>query len=155
MFYSPIAQVGVIVMALVCALGIIRGELALRLASALLSFAWVASEALEDWNGQHKAQPAILAIDIAFTIFMVVVVTRTRTQWPKYALAINALIVATHLGALVGPQVTRWDFFTLYYALSYAVLAAFAYGALAEAPARGLVTSRTPEASRLPPTPPS
>jgi hypothetical protein len=139
MFYSPIAQIGAVIMALVCILGLFRGELALRLASGVLGFAWVASEALEDWNGQHKAQPAILLIDIAFTAFMVVVVTRTRTQWPKYALAANALIVTTHLSALVGPQVTRWDFFTLYYALSYAVLAAFAYGALAEAPPRRLV----------------
>jgi hypothetical protein len=74
---------------------------------------------------------------------MIFVVTRTRTQWPKYALAANGLIVATHLGALIGPQITRWDFFSLYYALSYAVLAAFAYGALAEAPARRSLAPET------------
>jgi predicted branched-subunit amino acid permease len=136
MFYSPIAQIGVIVMALICILGLLRGELALRLTSGLFVFDWVGSEALEDWNGQHKAQPTILSIDIAFTAVMVVVVMRTRTQWPKYALVANALIVTTHLGALVGPQVTRWDFFTLYYALSYVVLATLLYGALAEAPTR-------------------
>jgi hypothetical protein len=134
MFYSPISQIGAIVMALVCLLGLIRGELALRLTSGLFVLDWVGSEALEDWRAQHKAQPAILAIDVAFTVFMVFVVMRTRTRWPKYALAANALIVATHLGAMIGPQVTRWDFFSLYYALSYAVLASLAYGALAEAP---------------------
>jgi len=144
MFHSPIAQVGVILMALVCIIGLLRGERALKITAAVLFFAWVASEAAEDWNGQHKAQPTILLIDIAFTVFLAIVVTRTRTQWPKYALAANALIVTTHLGALVGPQVTRWDFFTLYYALSYAVLAALLYGALAEAPVKRLAPPKTP-----------
>ncbi len=142
MFYSLIAQIGAVVMALVCLLGLFRGELALRLASGLFMFDWVGSEALEDWNGRHKAQPAILWIDIAFTAFLVVVVMRTRTQWPKYALAANTLIVATHLGALIGPKVTRWDFFTLYYGLSFAVLAALLYGALVEAPVRRTRSNR-------------
>jgi hypothetical protein len=139
MYYSAITQIGVITMTVICVFGLFRGELALRLSSGLFMLDGLGSEALEDWNGGHKAQPDILAIDIAFTLFMVVVVMRTRTQWPKYALAANALIVATHLGALIGPKVTRWDFFTLYYGLSFAVLAALLYGALAEAPRRRLV----------------
>lgn len=130
-------------MTVICIIGLLRGEFALRLSSGLFMLDGFGSEALEDWNGRHKAQPSILAIDIAFTIFMVFVVARTRTQWPKYALAANTLIVTTHLGALVGPQVTRWDFFTLYYALSFAVLAALLYGALAEAPVRPPASPKT------------
>jgi len=142
MYYSAITQIGVTVMTAICVLGLFRGELALRLSSGLFMLDGLGSEALEDWNGRHKAQFGILAIDIAFTAFLVVVVMRTRTQWPKYALAANTLIVATHLGALIGPKVTRWDFFTLYYGLSFAVLAALLYGALVEAPVRRTRSNR-------------
>jgi len=144
MFHDLTLQIGLIILAVITLVVIFRGEIALRIATAALVLNVISCELAEDWNGHHKAQPVILEIDIAYSVLLLIVVFRTKTRWPQVAAVAQILIVATHLGALVGPQVTRWDFFTLYYALSYAVLAALLYGALAEAPVKRLAPPKTP-----------
>ncbi len=132
MFSSTTSLVGVCVMLMVCATAILAGRWPERLAGSVVAVAWILSEALEDFDLAHKAQPMIFGIDCVLALGFLLMLVSTRRTWVVWAFAYQMLIVLTHVGAALMTEVSRWDFFVSYYVWSYAVIAALLAGVVFE-----------------------
>ncbi len=133
MFLSLTSEIGLGVMLLVGATALLAGGWPERCAGAVLTIAWVLSEALEDFDFAHKAQPVIFGIDCSLLVGFLALLVCTRRRWVVWAFAYQGLMVLTHVAAAMMPDVSRWDFFVAYYVWTYAVLVALLAGVVFEA----------------------
>lgn len=133
LFHSTLARVGVVCMAAVCVYAWMRGRRPERRTALALAIAWIASEALEDFNGHHAAQPMVFGVDLLYGGFLFVLMVRSGRQWLVWAFTYQSLVVLTHLAAILDPYADRWTFFTAYLVWSYLQLAALAVGTTLEA----------------------
>ena len=141
MFASLTSQIGLAVMLMVGVTAILAGGWPERATGAVLTIAWVLSEALEDFNFTHKAQPVIFGIDCSLLIGFLALLVCTRRRWVVWACAYQGLMVLTHVAAALMPEVRRWDFFIAYYVWTYAVLVALVAGVVFEARPTEVLTS--------------
>jgi hypothetical protein len=132
MFHSTLSRFGLAAMLAVCSYAVWRGRRPERWAAIALALAWVASEALEDFNLAHTAQPMVFAIDVAYDGLLFWLLLGTRREWVLWAFAYQSFVVLTHLAAILDPYADRWTFFTAYLVWSYLELAALAIGVAVE-----------------------
>jgi hypothetical protein len=133
MFHSTLSRIGLAAMAAVCSYAFWRGRRPERWAAIALAFAWIASEALEDYNVAHAAQPIVFAIDVAYDGLLFWLLIDARREWVLWAFAYQSFVVLTHLAAILDPYADRWTFFTAYLVWSYLELGALALGVALEA----------------------
>jgi hypothetical protein len=131
-FQSLTSRLGLAAMFLVCAAAAVRGRWPERATAGVICLVWLLSEALEDTAPHRKTQPILFGLDCAVLLFFLALVITTSRRWVVWATAYNLLLVLTHIGAWIAPQVHRYAFFTAYFLWSYCVLAALAVGVWAE-----------------------
>ena len=138
MFVTLTSVLGALAMAAVCLYALARGRWPERLGASTLALNWVSCEAVDQWHPATTTQPYIFGIDCAYDLLLLVLALRTNRIWTVGALAFQTFIVATHVATIFDPLLDRLGFFSIYYSLSYGVLASLALGTRFEArePAR-------------------
>ena len=113
----------------VCVLAVWRGEAPERRTAAVVALCWVAS-VIVDNDGSRGVQWAILGVDIFLVIWLVFQALTCNRLWLFVAAAAQILILLTHVGFAMTPEMMQEGFFSAYYIWSYVVLFALASGSL-------------------------
>jgi hypothetical protein len=114
---------------LVCLIAVWRGGVPERRTAAVVALCWVAS-VIVDNDGSRGVQWAILAVDIFLVVWLVFQALTCNRLWLFVAAAAQILILLTHVGFAITPEMMQEGFFSAYYIWSYVVLLALASGSL-------------------------
>ena len=129
MFAIYLAAAGYVIMALVCGFAILAGDRATRLVGVLISVAWVAATALQNYGDVHNMQYRMAAADVVVLAALTATALTYRRTWLIWATAFQLLTVATYLAFLLDRRIRAFAFYTAYYVWSYGLLASLAVGA--------------------------
>lgn len=113
----------------VCVLAVWRGGVPERRTAAVVALCWAAS-VIVDNDGSRGVQWAILGVDIFLAIWLVFQALTCNRLWLFVAAAAQILILLTHVGFAMTPEMMQEGFFSAYYIWSYVVLLALASGSL-------------------------
>lgn len=119
--------IGVVVAALVCGGGILKGGPEERAAGAAFLIGWAANAVLLD-RSWPAVQGAGLVIDGLFFLFLLALSLRTTRYWPLVACGFQLLAVLTHAAKLIDRSVAQWAYITAGVIWTYLVLIAMAVG---------------------------
>ena len=114
---------------LVCLIAVWRGGVPERRTALVVAACWVGS-VLVDNDGSRGVQWAILAIDVFLGAWLVIEALRHNRAWLFAAAGAQVLILLTHLGFALTPEMMQEGFFSAYYIWSYIVLLALLVGSL-------------------------
>lgn len=132
---TPVEWYGLGALLVVCLLAVWRGGASVRRSTAIVAICWVASVVVDD-DGSRGVQWAIFGVDVLLAGWLIYV-AMTKTQgWSLLAAAAQILIVLTHIGFMLTPEMMQEGFFSAYYIWSYVVLLALALGCLFSQPTR-------------------
>lgn len=114
---------------LVCLIAVWRGGVPERRTALVVAACWVGS-VLVDNDGSRGVQWAILAIDVVLGAWLIIEALRHSRAWLFAAAGAQVLILLTHLGFALTPEMMQEGFFSAYYIWSYIVLLALLVGSL-------------------------
>lgn len=114
---------------LVCTLAVWRGGVPERRTAIVVALCWVAS-VIVDHDGSRGVQWAILAVDVLLGVWLVIQALTCNRFWLMVAAGAQILILLTHVGFALTPEIMQEGFFSAYYIWSYVVLLALAVGSL-------------------------
>lgn len=114
---------------LVCLIAVWRGGVPERRTALVVAACWVGS-VLVDNDGSRGVQWAILAIDVFLGAWLIIEALRHNRAWLFAAAGAQVLILLTHLGFALTPEMMQEGFFSAYYIWSYIVLLALLVGSL-------------------------
>lgn len=120
---------GLAALFLVCALVAWRGEGPERRTASVVAFCWIASVVVDN-DASRGVQWAILGVDVFLGGWLVFQALTGNRAWLYVAAGAQILILLTHAGFALSPEVMQEGFFSAYYIWSYVVLAAIATGSL-------------------------
>ena len=120
---------GLAALFLVCALVAWRGEGPERRTASVVAFCWIASVVVDN-DASRGVQWAILGVDVFLGGWLVFQALTGNRAWLYVAAGAQILILLTHAGFALTPEVMQEGFFSAYYIWSYVVLAAIATGSL-------------------------
>ena len=112
----------------VCGVAAWRGDGAVRLAAAGIAVDWSICRMLFQAHSEH-APGGSMAADFGLLALYVGIALRSRRFWPLFAAGFQLLLLATHVGRMVDPELSGWAYLTAQLIWSYMVLAALACGA--------------------------
>lgn len=114
---------------LVCVLAGWRGGVPERRTVTVVSLCWIASVVVDN-DGSRGVQWAILAVDVFLGGWLVFQALACNRYWLLVAAGAQILILLTHVGFALTPEMMQEGFFSAYYIWSYVVLLALAIGSL-------------------------
>lgn len=114
---------------LVCGLAAWRGGVPERRTAAVVALCWIVSVVVDN-DGSRGVQWAILAVDVFLGAWLVVQALICNRSWLLVAAGAQILILLTHVGFALTPEMMQEGFFSAYYIWSYVVLLAIAIGSL-------------------------
>lgn len=114
---------------LVCLIAVWRGGVPERRTALVVAACWVGS-VLVDNDGSRGVQWAILAIDVFLGAWLIIEALRHNRAWLFAAAGAQVLILLTHMGFALTPEMMQEGFFSAYYIWSYIVLLALLVGSL-------------------------
>ncbi len=126
---TPIEWYGLAALLVVCLLAVWRGGTPERRAAGIVAICWVASIIVDNDNSTG-VQWGILGIDILLAGWFVTQAMIQARAWLFVAAGAQVLILLTHLGFALSPEMMEEGFFSAYYIWSYVVLLALAFGSL-------------------------
>ncbi|PZO01753.1 MAG: hypothetical protein DCF29_14780 [Alphaproteobacteria bacterium] len=126
---TPIEWYGLAALLVVCLLAVWRGGKPERKSAAIVAICWVAS-IIVDNDGSTGVQWGILGIDILLAGWLIAQALTATQAWSFVAAGAQILIVLTHVGFALTPEMMQEGFFSAYYIWSYVVLLALAFGSL-------------------------
>ena len=126
---TPIEWYGLAALLVVCLLAVWRGGRLERKAAGIVAICWVASIIVDNDNSTG-VQWGILSIDILLAGWFVTQAMIQARAWLFVAAGAQVLILLTHLGFALSPEMMEEGFFSAYYIWSYVVLLALAFGSL-------------------------
>ncbi|MGV9008074.1 hypothetical protein [Brevundimonas sp.] len=112
---------------LVCMLAVWRGGVPERRTAIVVALCWVAS-VIVDNDGSRGVQWAILSVDVLLGVWLVIQALTCNRFWLMVAAGAQILILLTHVGFALTPDMMQEGFFSAYYIWSYVVLLALALG---------------------------
>lgn len=112
---------------LVCMLAVWRGGVPERRTAIVVALCWVAS-VIVDNDGSRGVQWAILSVDVLLGVWLVIQALTCNRFWLMVAAGAQILILLTHVGFVLTPDMMQEGFFSAYYIWSYVVLLALALG---------------------------
>lgn len=124
---TPIEWYGLAALLVVCLLAVWRGGPSERRSTAIVAICWVAS-IIVDNDGSTGVQWGILGIDILLAAWLITQAISGTRAWAFVAAAAQIMIVLTHAGFALTPEMMQEGFFSSYYIWSYVVLLALAFG---------------------------
>ncbi len=111
----------------VCGAAVGLGDYSARRIGAAFWLGWAGS-LLAYGNDAYNIDLAILAIDVATLVYFAFVSIRGRRIWTLIASAFQAIMVASHVAAMIDLRVTLGTFYMSMAVWSYGVLACIAFG---------------------------
>jgi len=127
MFLTPAAQIGAVIMTLVCLFVGWTGARPQREIAIIAFVAWVASAAIQDRSFQNP-QYATLVLDAVLLAVFLWFALRWRRGWLNWVAALQSLTMATHIAAMLDQRIWPIASITAYMIWSYLTLVAIAWG---------------------------
>ena len=119
--------ISLIIAILICGLAMWRGDAAARWAGAVCLAGWLGSILVYRAN-PYNAALGVLAVDVAALIGFVWISIRMRRIWTVLLSACMAIMVASHVAAMIDLRLTVVTLITGLAMWSYGVLACIAFG---------------------------
>jgi hypothetical protein len=119
--------ISLIMAMLICGMAMWRGDQAARWAGAVCLAGWLGSILVYRVN-PYSADYGLLAVDVASLIGFVWISVRMRRIWTVILSAFMAIIVASHVAAMIDLRVTIGTLVVGMAMWSYGVLACIAFG---------------------------
>lgn len=130
MFVTPAAQIGAIIMTLICVFAAWAGGRAQKVVAAIVFVAWVGSAAIQD-RSYKVPQYATLWLDIGLAIVFLVLALRWRRKWLTGLATFQVLTMASHFAMILDPRIWPKASITAYMVWSYMVLVCLLWGGVA------------------------
>lgn len=127
MFQTPAAQIGAVIMTLVCVFAWWSGGRPQRLIAGVAFVAWVASAAIQDRSFRNP-QYATFVLDLVLLGIFIAFAMHWRRPWLNWVAAFQSLTMATHIAAMMDRRIWPLASITAYMVWSYLTLAAIAWG---------------------------
>lgn len=129
MWNSPVGASGLVVLAVVTAFAMVRGDRWVRIGSAAYALTWLAVGIAQERHRLGGPQLGMLAADAAGAIALLWVALRARRPWAAAACAFQILGVANDVSFVVDLRILHAAEMTAAYIWGYAALAAIGIGA--------------------------
>lgn len=127
MFLTPAAQIGALIMTLVCLFAAWAGGKPQKVIALTAFVAWVLSAAIED-RGFHGPQYSTFVLDMALMVLWVWLALVWKRPWLGWVAAFQCLTMATHIAGIIDPRIWPLASITAYMTWSYLTLVAIAWG---------------------------
>ena len=121
-------MVWTIVIILVCAFALWKGERVERVVAVALMASWLLTLLVEDRWHWGDAQWNVLAVDIALTLFLAWLAMTSGLNWLLFAAAFQLLGVVTHLAVIVEPSFVAKTYLAGLIIWSYLAIGSLAVG---------------------------
>ena len=132
MFHSLLSQVTTVLMVSACAWAVLGGRWPERATAIAYLLNWFGTALSQDRRPRHHAQPAIIVLDAAFLVFLLLLTVSCRRTWVLWMAACSLLVVFTNALGALDPSFGQWTYITAYYVWSVGALLAFSAGVVLE-----------------------
>ena len=130
MLLTPAAQIGAIIMTLICVFAAWAGGRAQKVVALICFVAWMVSAAIQD-RSFKLPQYATLWFDVVLMIVFVVLALRWRQKWLTGVATFQVLTMASHFAMILDPRIWPKASITAYMVWSYMVLVCLLWGGVA------------------------
>lgn len=127
MFLTPAAQIGAVVMTLICLFMSLAGGRPQRFIALTGFAAWILSAALQDRSYKHP-QYATFVLDGVLMLVWIWAAVKWKQGWLTWVAVFQVLTTATHMAMILDDRIWPKASITAYMIWSYLTLVAFAWG---------------------------
>ena len=128
MFDTLSAQIGAIVVVLICAFAFLKGDEPERVAAGTYVLGWFASLLSQDEANLYNVQWGVFGIDVVMLVVLGALVWKSRRVWPVWAAGCQLIVVTSHIVSVVDLRPSIIAFLTVINLAGYGVLVAIAVG---------------------------
>lgn len=129
MFVSWIGWIGAGVMALVCTFALLKGERIERIGATAYLMAWLLTTLISQAYGDEAhGNWIMLLVDVSLLAAFVTLIWKAPRNWPVWASAFQALIVASQILILARFDTPIVSYYRIVNVASYGILIALAIG---------------------------
>lgn len=127
MFFTPSAQIGAIIMTLICLFAGLAGGRPQKFVALTAFAAWILSAAIQD-RSYHNPQYATFVLDLVLMAVWIWAAVKWRQGWLSWVAAFQVLTTATHIAMIIDDRIWPRASITAYMIWSYLSLAAIVWG---------------------------
>jgi len=128
MFDTLSAQLGAVLVVIVCAFAFLKGDETERLAAGAYVLGWFASLLAQNDTDLTGVQYGVFAIDTVMLLVLAGLAWKSRRAWPVWASAFQLLVVMSHVLAILDLRPPIWSVIMVINLAGYGVLIALAVG---------------------------
>lgn len=130
MFLTLAAQIGAVVMTLICVFAAWTGGRSQKTVAAIVFVAWILSAAIQD-RSYKMPQYWTLVLDVGLMMAFVALALRWRQKWLTGLATFQVLTMTSHFAMILDPRIWPRASITAYMVWSYMVLACLLWGGVA------------------------
>lgn len=128
MFDTVYAQIGAVLMVLVCGFAFVKGEDPERIGAGAYMLAWFATLLLQAETSFYETQLAMFCVDTAVLVTFCALSWKSKNSWPVWAACLQLLPVLSHALTRIDVRPPAASFYAIQNLASLGILVAIGVG---------------------------